>query len=149
MEPSPCTPPHRELSKDTKNTIWSILVRWISYLQNRKKQNKLPSFIDRCWCKFEEISNFDNVDEIFYLTYMEGNTLFLDWSLLANPTELNEDLSTFVQDSHLQTWKQFCSMRQDCNKHILPRKFQCSVLCTFFVLLFSHLNLKHIVPPWT
>jgi hypothetical protein len=30
MEPSPCTPPCQELSKDTKNTIWSILVWWIS-----------------------------------------------------------------------------------------------------------------------
>ncbi len=30
MEWSPCTPPCWGLSKDTKNTIWSILVRWIS-----------------------------------------------------------------------------------------------------------------------
>jgi hypothetical protein len=30
IEPSPCTPPHWELSKDTKNTIWSIMVWWIS-----------------------------------------------------------------------------------------------------------------------
>ncbi len=30
MRPSPCTPPCWELSKDTKNTIWSIPVRWIS-----------------------------------------------------------------------------------------------------------------------
>jgi hypothetical protein len=30
MQPSPCTPPCQELSKDTKNTIWSILVWWIS-----------------------------------------------------------------------------------------------------------------------
>ncbi len=28
--PSPCTSPRRELSKDTKNTIWSILVQCIS-----------------------------------------------------------------------------------------------------------------------
>jgi hypothetical protein len=41
MEPSPCTPPRLELSKDTKKTIWSIPVWWMSYLQN-----KLPSFID-------------------------------------------------------------------------------------------------------
>ncbi len=27
---SRCTPPHWELSKETKNTIWSILIRWIS-----------------------------------------------------------------------------------------------------------------------
>jgi hypothetical protein len=27
---SPCTPSCWELSKDTKNTIWSIPVRWIS-----------------------------------------------------------------------------------------------------------------------
>jgi hypothetical protein len=40
MEPSPCTPPHWKLSKDTKNTIWSIPVWWISYLQNKTKQNK-------------------------------------------------------------------------------------------------------------
>jgi len=30
MEPSPCTPPPGELSKATKNGIWSIQVRWIS-----------------------------------------------------------------------------------------------------------------------
>jgi hypothetical protein len=30
MEPGPCTPPRWEHSKDTKNTIWSILVGWIS-----------------------------------------------------------------------------------------------------------------------
>ncbi len=30
MEPNPCTPPHWELSKDTKNRVWSILVQWIS-----------------------------------------------------------------------------------------------------------------------
>jgi hypothetical protein len=28
MEPNLCTPPHQELSKDTKNKIWSIPVRW-------------------------------------------------------------------------------------------------------------------------
>jgi hypothetical protein len=32
--------PHRELSKDTKNTIWSSN-------RSHKLQNKLPSFIDR------------------------------------------------------------------------------------------------------
>ncbi len=46
VEPSWCTPPPEELSKDTKDVIWSILVRWLSSLQN--KTNKLPSFIDRC-----------------------------------------------------------------------------------------------------
>ncbi len=30
MKPTPYTPPPRELSKETKNTIWSILVQWIS-----------------------------------------------------------------------------------------------------------------------
>jgi hypothetical protein len=30
MEPSLCTPPPPELSKETKNRIWSILVGWIS-----------------------------------------------------------------------------------------------------------------------
>jgi hypothetical protein len=40
MEPSPCTPPHQELSKDTKNTIWSIPVQQISELQNKTKQEK-------------------------------------------------------------------------------------------------------------
>jgi hypothetical protein len=30
MEQGPCTPPGRELSKDTKNTIWNIPVQWIS-----------------------------------------------------------------------------------------------------------------------
>jgi hypothetical protein len=30
MEPSPCTSPHRELSKDFKNMILRIPVRWIS-----------------------------------------------------------------------------------------------------------------------
>jgi hypothetical protein len=29
MKPSPCTPPCQELSKETKNMIWSIWVRWI------------------------------------------------------------------------------------------------------------------------
>jgi len=46
MEPSPCTPPCGELSNDTKNMIWSIPFRRISQLQNKTKQNKLPSFID-------------------------------------------------------------------------------------------------------
>jgi hypothetical protein len=36
MEPSQCTPPPWELSKETKNMIWSILVRWISYVQNKQ-----------------------------------------------------------------------------------------------------------------
>jgi len=27
MEPSPCTPPPPELSKETKNTIWRVLVQ--------------------------------------------------------------------------------------------------------------------------
>jgi len=147
MEPSPSTLPHRELSKDTKNTIWSILPT---------KQNKLPSFIDRCWCKFEEISKFDNVDKIFDLTNMEGNTLFLDWSLLANPTELNEDLSTFVQDSHLQTWTQFCSMRPDCNKHIFAQKipmlslmhFLCSFIQSFESKTHRILNLEEQTTYW-
>jgi hypothetical protein len=44
IEPSPCTPPHWELSKDTKNMIWSIPVQWISQLQNNT--NYLPSYID-------------------------------------------------------------------------------------------------------
>ncbi len=34
MEPSPCTPPHREPSKDIKNVIWSI----IPTKQNKTKQ---------------------------------------------------------------------------------------------------------------
>jgi hypothetical protein len=40
MEPSTWTPSRWELSKDTKNTIWSIPVWWISYLWN--KTNYLP-----------------------------------------------------------------------------------------------------------
>ncbi len=35
MEPSPCTPPHQELSKDNKKTIWSIPLWWILELQNK------------------------------------------------------------------------------------------------------------------
>ncbi len=35
MKPSRCTPPPPELSKDTKNRIWSIPVEWIS---------------SSCWC---------------------------------------------------------------------------------------------------
>jgi hypothetical protein len=39
MHPSP-----RELSKDTKNAIWSIPVQWISSVQYKTKQtNYLPS----------------------------------------------------------------------------------------------------------
>ncbi len=38
MELSPCTPTRQKLSKDIKNMIWSILVWWISYLQNKIKQ---------------------------------------------------------------------------------------------------------------
>ncbi len=41
MKPSRCTLPHRELSKETKNMIWSIPVQWISWVQN--KTNYLPS----------------------------------------------------------------------------------------------------------
>jgi hypothetical protein len=41
MEPSPCTPPHQELSKehDLKHPVFVDLIT--------TKQNKLPSFIDR------------------------------------------------------------------------------------------------------
>jgi len=46
MKPSQWTPPPQEPSKETKNTIWSIPVRWISSVQNRKKTNKQPCFID-------------------------------------------------------------------------------------------------------
>jgi hypothetical protein len=43
MEPSSCTPPRSELSKNTKNMIWSIL---FGGSHNYKtKQSKLPSFI--------------------------------------------------------------------------------------------------------
>jgi len=38
-------PTHRKLSNDMKNMIWSILVRWISYLQNEIKQ---ITFFPRC-----------------------------------------------------------------------------------------------------
>jgi hypothetical protein len=59
MAPSPCTPPHWELSKDTTNTIWSIPVQWISYLQNKTKPNKtnyLPSYlpVDQWTCWFTQ-----------------------------------------------------------------------------------------------
>jgi hypothetical protein len=47
MEPSLCTHPRQELSKDTKNTIWSIPVWWISQLQI--KANYLPSYINIWW----------------------------------------------------------------------------------------------------
>jgi len=36
MEPSQCTSPPGELSKETKNTIWSILVLWISSIQTQQ-----------------------------------------------------------------------------------------------------------------
>jgi hypothetical protein len=29
----------RELSKETKNAIWSILIQWISYLQTKQTNN--------------------------------------------------------------------------------------------------------------
>jgi len=44
MKPSRCTPPPWELWKEIKNMIWSILVQWISSVQN--KTNKQPCFID-------------------------------------------------------------------------------------------------------
>jgi hypothetical protein len=45
MEPSLCTSPRQELSKDTKNIIWRSL---FGGSHNYKtEQNKLPSFIDR------------------------------------------------------------------------------------------------------
>jgi len=48
MKPSQCTPPPRELSKETKNTIQSIPIQWISMVQTKQnKTNKQPSFIDR------------------------------------------------------------------------------------------------------
>jgi hypothetical protein len=48
-ETKPMHPSPQELSKDTKNTIWSIPGRWISLVQTKQnKTNKLPSFIDRC-----------------------------------------------------------------------------------------------------
>ncbi len=45
MKPSRRTPPPWELSKETKNAIWSIPVWWISLVQN--KTNKLLCFMDR------------------------------------------------------------------------------------------------------
>ncbi len=48
MEPSPCTPPPWELSKETKNAFWSIPGSVDLISTNKTKQtNKLPSFIDR------------------------------------------------------------------------------------------------------
>ncbi len=38
---SPCTPPPQELSKETKNTIWDIMVWWISYLQTKQTSSSL------------------------------------------------------------------------------------------------------------
>ncbi len=34
-----------KLSKETKNAIWSILVRWISSIQNKTKQNKQTTLL--------------------------------------------------------------------------------------------------------
>jgi hypothetical protein len=42
MEPSRCTSPPRELSRKTRNTIWSILVWWISLIHT-KQTKYLPS----------------------------------------------------------------------------------------------------------
>ncbi len=53
MEPSPCTPTHRKLSNDIKNMIWSILVRWISHLQNEIKQ---ITFFHRCLVRLVPIA---------------------------------------------------------------------------------------------
>jgi len=47
MEPSPCTPPRGELSKDTKKPSEAP---WFGGSHNYKtKQNKLPSLIDRLY----------------------------------------------------------------------------------------------------
>jgi hypothetical protein len=46
LKPSRCTPTHWELSQDTNNTAWSMVVWEISAWQT--KQNKLLHFIDRC-----------------------------------------------------------------------------------------------------
>jgi hypothetical protein len=55
--------PRWELSKNTKNMIWSIRVWWISYLQNKTKQNKQPSFIYR-WYTYTNIGlNFARRDK--------------------------------------------------------------------------------------
>ncbi len=47
MEPRPCTPPRWELSKDTPGTF-SEASRFGGSHIYKTKQNKLPSFIDRC-----------------------------------------------------------------------------------------------------
>jgi len=55
------TPPRQELTKDTKNTIWSILVQWSH--NYKTKQNKLPSFIDRYIQEFKrQCQNLCNLD---------------------------------------------------------------------------------------
>ncbi len=44
MKPSWCTPPPWELSKETKNVIWSIPIWWISFIQKTKQNKMLPCF---------------------------------------------------------------------------------------------------------
>jgi hypothetical protein len=47
MKPSWCNPPPRELSKETKNAIWSIPIQWIS----QKYKTKQTTYLPRCLVK--------------------------------------------------------------------------------------------------
>jgi len=79
MKPSWCTPPPRELSKETKNMIRSILVPWISSVQT----NKLPSFIDLCprtgWHYCSTLATLTHVCQI--INYFWGSH-FKKWFIL-------------------------------------------------------------------
>jgi hypothetical protein len=46
MEPSPCTPPHQELSKTLRTQSEASWFGGSHNYKNKTKQNKLPSLID-------------------------------------------------------------------------------------------------------
>ncbi len=87
MAPSPCTRPCQELSKDTKNMIWSIpgSVDLIT-----TKQNKLPSFIDRwqghsvtqpLFCLSPEISQTRVLHEVVFISWKKALDEHRGWCI--------------------------------------------------------------------
>jgi hypothetical protein len=131
MEPSPCTRSHRELSKDTKNMIWSIPV---GGSHNYKiKQNNLPSFIDR-WCRLCPWPKCYPGPQLIF----PSKTWFFGISLnfQRQKSLKNQYLPHFESKSYQINSIKSCSSRsfQQHQKHIpIPPAFSAEILIWFSV----------------
>jgi hypothetical protein len=129
MEPSPCTPPHQELSKDAKNMIWSLLVRWISSLQNKRKQTNLPSFIDR----------FTLPTHTYICTFVSWLFCSVCWNWVACKIYLTQGrCCCFYPDLH--TWEGLCSSSLEPWKTCLPFKENWALLCSEMRVIEIHVS---------